>query len=345
MYEGQTYESILDRMLDRVPGDLDKREGSIIYDALSPAAAELAQAYAELEVNLRLFSAQTSSGDYLELRTMDYGVTRRVATKAQRKAMFYGQNDTPLDVAIGSRFSIEQVRYAAKEKIASGQYILECETAGTVGNQYFGTLMPIDYIPGLVQAELSDILIPGTNAETDDSLRQRYLQRVRQPATSGNAAQYRQWASEVAGVGGAKVFPLWEGSGTVKVVIVDAEKQPATSTLVDAVSDYVETVRPIGAAVTVVSAAAKEISVTATAVLASGYAIQGVTDAFKVEVESYLQDTAFINTYVSYAKIGNLLLSTPGVIDYTTLLVNGGSANIALADEEIPVFGTVELGV
>lgn len=345
MYEDQTYDAILDRMLDRVPADLDKREGSIIFDALSPAAAELAQAYAELEVNLRLFSAQTSSGDYLELRTADYGVTRKAATKAQRKALFYGQNDTLLDVAIGSRFSIEQVKYVTQERLSSGQYLLECETAGTLGNQYFGTLMPIDYIPGLVHAELSDILIPGTDTETDDSLRQRYLQRVRQPATSGNAAQYRQWALEVAGVGDAKVFPLWAGAGTVKVVIADAEKQPATSTLVDAVTEYIETVRPIGAAVTVASAAAKAISVSATAALVSGYLLNSVTDVFKAAVESYLQDSAFTSTYVSYAKIGNLLLSTPGVIDYTMLLVNGGSANIALADEEIPVLGTIGLGV
>ena len=44
-----TFEFILDRMLDRVPDTVDKREGSIIYDALAPAAAELAKTYMELE--------------------------------------------------------------------------------------------------------------------------------------------------------------------------------------------------------------------------------------------------------------------------------------------------------
>ncbi|EHQ92087.1 baseplate J/gp47 family protein [Desulfosporosinus youngiae] len=345
MYEDQTYEAILSRMLDRVPGDLDKREGSIIYDALSPAAAELAQAYADLEVNLRLFSAQTSSGAYLELRTADYGVTRKPATKAQRMGQFFGQNDSPLDVALGSRFSIEQVNYQTIQRISIGQYVLECEIAGSIGNQKAGTLLPINYINGLVRAELIDILVPGADTETDDNLRQRYLQRVRQPATSGNAAQYRQWALEVAGVGDAKVFPLWAGSGSVKLVIVDAGKQPATSILVDDVSDYIETVRPIGAAVTVVSAAAKEIGVSAVVTLAAGYAIQGVTDAFRAALGSYLQDTAFASTYISYAKVGTILLSTPGVLDYTNLTVNGGSVNVALADEEIPVLETVGLGV
>ena len=41
MYEEVTYESILERMLEKVPDNMDKREGSIIYDALAPAAVEL----------------------------------------------------------------------------------------------------------------------------------------------------------------------------------------------------------------------------------------------------------------------------------------------------------------
>ena len=39
----KTFSQILADMLARVPNDLDKREGSIIYDALAPAAVELAE--------------------------------------------------------------------------------------------------------------------------------------------------------------------------------------------------------------------------------------------------------------------------------------------------------------
>ena len=38
-YEEMTYERIMSRCLARVPGTVDKREGSIIYDAIAPAAA------------------------------------------------------------------------------------------------------------------------------------------------------------------------------------------------------------------------------------------------------------------------------------------------------------------
>ena len=38
VYESVTYDLILKRMLDAVPQNVDKREGSILYDALAPAA-------------------------------------------------------------------------------------------------------------------------------------------------------------------------------------------------------------------------------------------------------------------------------------------------------------------
>ena len=60
-----TYEEILERMLDRVAADVDKREGSIIYDALAPCAAELAQLYIQLEQFLNECFADTAGREYL----------------------------------------------------------------------------------------------------------------------------------------------------------------------------------------------------------------------------------------------------------------------------------------
>lgn len=345
MYETNTFDFILKRMLDRVPGDIDKREGSVIYDALVPAAAELAQLYIELDINLKLAFASTSSGEYLARRVKEMGIERKPATKSRRKGLFYGSANSPLDVPIGSRFSIENVNYVAISKIAPGQFIMEAEIAGTVGNSPVGTMLPIEYIAGLVRAELAEIVLEGMDAETDASLLNRYQLRVRQPATSGNAYQYRQWALEVSGVGDAKIFPLWDGPGTVKVVIVDTDRQPAGSALVSETAVHIEEVRPIGAIVTVVSGVGKEINVSATIILASGYTLQGVVDGFNVALTEYLKSIAFEISYVSYARIGTLLINIPGVLDYTSLLINGGTGNIALASEEIPISGTVSLGV
>ncbi|SDD75651.1 Uncharacterized phage protein gp47/JayE [Paenibacillus sp. UNCCL117] len=345
MYEQQTYEALLRRMLDRVPADIDKREGSVIFDALAPASAELAQAYADLEGALRLGFAGTSSGEWLERRTEEMGVYRRAATKAVRSAAFN------VEVSAGSRFYAGGLYFRALE---AGQTVrLEAETAGSAGNMPFGALQPVELIPGLTSAVLGAVLIPGEDEESDASLLQRYRQQTMRPATSGNKSHYVQWAGEVPGVGASKVFPLWAGPGTVKVVIVDAEYAPASAALVEEVQRHIdpepsgtgEGKAPIGARVKVVSAAAKPIGVAATVVLAQGYTVQQVTTAFAAAMTAYLKEIAFAVTYVSIARVGMLLLDIPGVLDYSALKLNGASGNVAVAAEEIPVLGTVGLGV
>lgn len=345
MYEHLTFDVILQRMLENVPANIDKRQGSVIYDACAPAAAELAQMYIELDIHLTLAFGTTASGQYLDLRTADYGVIRQVAAASHRKGLFYGDNNSLMDVPIGSRFSAEDTDYIVRERINTGEFVLECESAGSIGNQYFGSLLPIDYIKGLVAAEVSDILIPGEDVETDDSLRSRYLHRVRTPSSGGNVADYRDWAMNVAGVGGVKVYPLWDGNGTVKVVIVDSQKEPASEILVQETSDYIEHVRPIGSKVTVVSARAEPIHVTAKVNLVGGYSLQNVTNDVTNALIQHMRNLAFEANYVSIAQIGVILLSIPGVADYSELLLNGAATNFVLSEEAIPTLGTLLLEV
>ncbi|MBQ8306076.1 MAG: hypothetical protein IJX90_07660 [Blautia sp.] len=48
MYEDQTYEEILDRVIDDARDDIDTTEGSIFFSALAPACLEFAIHYTEL---------------------------------------------------------------------------------------------------------------------------------------------------------------------------------------------------------------------------------------------------------------------------------------------------------
>ncbi|WP_340025969.1 baseplate J/gp47 family protein [Paenibacillus sp. FSL K6-1096] len=352
MYEDQTYEALLERMLDRVPEGLDKREGSIIYDALAPAAAELAQMYVELEVNNNLFFPDTAEGEYLERSIAWTGITRQPAGKAQLGAKFYASGDVLLDIPLGSRFSLGLLHYSAVEKLEPGTYRLESETAGTEGNQFSGTLLPVDYIAGLARGEVTSLLVPGTDAEPDEALRQRFFDSARRPATSGNKYHYMEWARQIQGVGGARVFPLWAGPKTVKVVIVNAEHRPASTLLVSGVQQYIDPApgmgegqAPVGAVVTVESATGKVIDVSAQVTLAAGYALQPVIDAFAAGLEEYRREKAFAATYISQSVIGALLLDTEGVVDYSGLKLNGGTANITLNETEVPLFGNVVLEV
>lgn len=107
MYEEQTFEIILNRMLDRVPDGVDKREGSIIYDALAPAAVEMAQMYIELDVNANLKFADTASGEYLDRAVAWSGISRKAVTKARWVGRFRDNEGKPVEVPLESRFPRE----------------------------------------------------------------------------------------------------------------------------------------------------------------------------------------------------------------------------------------------
>lgn len=347
MFEEQTESAIRQRMLDNSNSTLNKNEGGFLFDALSPAAIEMALAYAELDRVLGLGFAQTTSGTYLNYRASEHGLTRLEATKSTGVITVTGADTTV--ISQGSLFSTPsgtQFKTTAEATI-SGTTVniaIEAVNAGISGNVPISSVSQIPIaIPGVTAVNNADVISGGTDTETDEALLGRLLEEVRKPSTSGNAADYIKWAKSVGGIGDARCIALWSGAGTVKVVIIDSNKQPANAGLITNVSDYIETVRPICATVTVVSATGVNINIVAVLTLAGGYNLTDVTTESETRLTNYLKSIAFVNSSVSYAQIGNIIIDTPGVLDYTGLTVNGGSANIAISNTQVAVLGSVSL--
>lgn len=339
MYEDMTYEVILKRVMDRIPDGIDKREGAVIYDAIAPAVVELQNVYIELGWALDQVFADTAVREYLVRRCAEWGIVPYPAAKAALRGEFN------MDIELGERFSLGTLNFCAVKKICDRVYRMECETPGTAGNRSLGPLIPINYIPGLTHAVLTEVLEEGTEEESTESLRERFLFKVRKPSTSGNVYDYYNWTMECAGVGAAKIYPLASGPGTVKVVIADAERSGAGPELITQVKEHIEELRPIGADVTVVSVRERSISVTAKVKLQVGINLGMVQELFLRALTGFLQKGAFDIAYVSLARVGNLLLDIPGIEDYTELKLNGQAVNVSLADEEIAVAGAVTLEV
>ncbi|SFR78653.1 baseplate J/gp47 family protein [Anaeromicropila populeti] len=335
MFEEMTYEAILEDMLDRVTSDVDKREGSVIYDALAPCAYQLAQNYFNLNNFLDLVSGDTAIEKYLDRIVADYGITRKPATCAVRKI------NTSGPIESGTRWGIKDTSYVVTKTLSTNVYSAQCEQSGEIGNTYTGELENIDNVGGVL-AVLTDIITSGENEETDENLRNRFFTYLQRPGTSGNAFHYREWALLVPGVGDAKVFPLWNGSGTVKILIVNNNLE-IDKALETSVLSYIETVRPIGATVTVESPIEKNISISSSIVLDGSATYEEVVRSFTEQLGAYLKKLVFQNYSVSYAKIGSLLLSVPGVLDYSNLLINNGISNLLINEVEIPSVGTITL--
>lgn len=205
MYENTTYETIRDRMLARVPDRFDKREGSVIWDTHSPAAIELQILYLELDNILKEAYGDSASREYLILRCRERGITPRQATHAVLKGVF-----VPADIEVsGQRFNIGDRNYVVTERIADGEYRVRCESPGRVGNQYLGSMIPVEYIQGLQTAELTELLIPGEDEEETEELRSRYFDSFDDHAFGGNRTDYLEKTNAIPGVGRTKVTRVW----------------------------------------------------------------------------------------------------------------------------------------
>lgn len=352
MYEDITYELILQRMIDRVLAqnpNIDTREGSIIYNALAPAAVELQNMYIQLDTILNESFADTQTRDYLIKRCAERGIIPEPATKAILKGEFN------IDVPIGSRFSLDMLNYIVIEKISDGIFKLECETPGSEGNQQFGTLIPIDYIEGLTSAELTELLIPAEDEEDTESLRERYFNSLESQSFGGNIADYKEKTKQLPGVGGVKVYPVWNGGGTVKLVIIDSTYNVPSSTLIDAVQTAVDPIQnqgkgvgfaPIGHVVTVEGVSATTININTNITYQEGWTWADIEPYVHKAIDDYFFELASSwenenNLIVRISQIETRILNIAGVVDIENTTINGQAQNFVLGADNIPVRGEV----
>lgn len=367
----QTYQNILTQMLDQVPATFDKRDTSPIPTALGPAAYALEGYYISLnQVQLAAY-IQTATGQALDYLAIVAGLTRYPASAAVRLGIF------DMAVPIGSRYSTingaDSINFqatAATTGETEGDYYfqLTAETPGSIGNEYTGPILPITAIPGLNSAQITDILVPGDDEESDEDFRARIIEALNDRPFGGNIASYRTYIMAIDGVGAVQVYPTWNGGGTVKCSVLGADYLPASPTLVENVQNAVDPppnqglglgTAPIGAQVTVVAPEELTVNVSATLQLASGYAIGQVQTPIQQAIENYMLSvrqewaTPVNTTSVEYqanvyvARIVAAIVSVPGVVNATNVQLNGGTADLILtetgATQQVPITGTVTL--
>lgn len=338
-----TFDEILGRMLDKVPADIDKREGSIIYDALAPCATELAKMYVQLAQFRDECFADTAGRDYLVRRAAERGISPKPATSAILAAEFN------VNVPTGSRFSLDGLNY-----VVTAENVVTCETAGSEGNRHFGTVIPIDHIEGLETASITAVLIPGEDEESTEAFRKRYMSSLDQQAFGGNITDYKQKTVSLDGVGGVKVYPVWNGGGTVKLVIINSDWGEPAQELVEQVQSAIDPTQdghgaglaPIGHIVTVEGVNEVKINISAQITWEDGWNYTAAKPQIESAVDGVLrslaQDWADSSALiVRISRIEQAILGCAGVVDITGTALNGTSSNLTLGADQIPVRGDI----
>lgn len=374
-----TYDYILTEALSKVPDNVDKREGSIIRDALSPCCYEAAKHILYLADIIEQTYIETANGLWLDGRVIEGGITRDPATYAKKLGVFKTQLDEPCQISIGQSFSTVGdtiLNYTAVQVYANedgdvvpGSYVMQCNTVGSVGNSYIGRIVPNDYIEKLASAEITTLLYPGEEEESDDSLRERFLANLMKTAFGGNIAQYRQWAKKIPGIGGVQVYPVWAGGGTVKLSIIDTDYNSCSLEFCQTILEKFDPensggetglglgIAPIGHKVTVSTPLPRTINVSGKITLLPGYKLETLMPDIKASLENYLlslreawENSDDENNYsvtVYLGRINFAILSVKGVSSAYELKLNETDTDIKLTEtsslQEIPVLGTVSL--
>lgn len=363
------YNYFLNKALDRVPDGVDKREGSIIYDAISPVA----YSFAESAMNMRNVAlnayTQTAVGEYLDYKAAERGTSREPATYARVLATFTDNKGNPLMIDLNDRFSstgASPIFYTCTKVLSDGQAELTAESLGSTANGVLGQLLPVTPFDNLGNAQVLQVLVPARDLEDDDTLRNRLLNSNNTVEFGGNVAAYTAFTKGLEDVGAVQCYPTWNGGGTVKLVILDNTFNSPSQSLIDEVQNVIDPtdaqgqgygIAPIGHTVTVVEPTKRVIDVALTIETDSHTTITDVTDGVNQAVQSYFEklreswDTLVsereykVTVYRSQLVVE--ILKVQGVINASNVLLSGDDSDIILtlsgALAELPMVGSVTI--
>lgn len=350
--EVKKFREIKNDLLDNMGNEFSKIEGSHNYDIATTTAIELDDFYEKASLfSKQLFPWSVTQDKYLDYHMAEYGLERRTANYATGQIKITGKIGTVVPVGTVA-LNIGGIKYITTQQRTiqiDGTCTIDivCLESGTVGNCGVGDICLFEIaVSGVYKVENEEAIANGYEIESFESAKERMEEKAKLPAHSGNIYDYKLWAKSITGVGKVSVFPLWNGNGTVKVLVSDYDLQIANEALVLEVTEYIEEKRPIGADVTVASFEPYLVNVEVEVIVQkkSIESTEELRSEFETRLKLAFTDENFTrNNILSVAKVGNVLLNIDGVVDYDNLVINGHTSNIKLNLENVCVVNNVEI--
>lgn len=358
-FSDKTYEQLMEEALGRVSDDIDKRPGSMVWNGNAPCLAEVAQLYLALDFVFTATYVNSAPREYLIKRAADRSIFPKAATPAVLRAKMN------MNVPVGTRFSLEDINFVVTGQLGSEGddfvHLVECETAGTVGNGYAGELIPIDYVDGLTRAETDGIYSAGTDEEDTEVFRARVIESMRSIAFGGNVADYKNKAMSFDGVGQVKVLPIWNGAGTVKLILMSSNLNSPTISddRIASIKNAIDPAEkqgqgyglaPIGHTVTVVSVKEKDVNVSMKAELKAGVEQSAAIAEISKIINEYFKELSEDwknrdNITVRISHIESRVLERCDSVEDIDIgtTANGETKSLTLEKDEIPKLGTLNI--
>lgn len=372
LFNEYTVDELIEQAIKNAPEDIDTRQGSVFFDAISGSFNRLAQLFIDANLISEQSSVRTATGENLDILAANLYMSKLKREEAQTSqynitlTAAVGIPFEEVDIEEGDRFIVDGMYFILKQNEDESFYI-EAEIPGADSNNIpVGTsALPVETIDDLASAKIGNIIRSGIDEEDDEAFRLRIQEMLSAPAENANAQQYKTWCENIKGVGTATIFPLFAGPNTVKAVLTDSNNQPCTSEIVKAVQDFIdpitrntkvvvdgaeiivgdgigEGVAPIGAHFLAVTAINNDITVTIlNPLLSEGINKEEAISVIRKNIASYFSSLtksydAKKNITVKLIQVSSIIASSNGIEDFESVLINGKSLNYIVPAGEIP---------
>ena len=339
-----TVESILNYLCSFVTR-VSTKVGSFAYFIL------MACSYKFLDLEGKIYALQknsdpdTADSEGIENLAKQRGLSRKAATVGIARGQF------DVEVPSGSRFQIGEIVFVSGEYISesSGYYYykLTSEQTGTEVNKAIGKLTPITYIENLNYAYTVEMIVLAEDKETDEELKKRYDESFGASSFAGNKQYYRDLCNSIAGVGGVKVYAVWNGPTTTKCVLISSEFNVPSQTLIDEVQEYIDPSKtgegegyaPIGDHVTIESVANQSLLIGVNCTFTSGefadwkVEIENIINSYFLSLNKKWADSSEV--VVRRAELISALVESDNIIDVNKLTIDGEENNVILDENKI----------
>lgn len=327
-FSGYTAKAIEQTMLNRVPSEIDTREGSMVQTAIGPSAWYLEGVYLLLAQMQDNASADKAAGESLDRKVAERGLKRNPAVPAVRKGIFN------VPIPDGSQF--KTINGASSVTFFSGDLLSQGEERDeALRTRFFETFNSPAF---------------GGNISS-------YRKAILEIAGVGAVQVYPIWkgggtvlCSILDDVFQPALPALVERVQEIICPFADGKSEP---------SDNGYGMAPIGAAVTITTAEALPLHIACHIEFSSD--VQNGIDACREEIEAKIREYLLtvsrswgkpLNGYkvdynltVYISRIIFAILSVEQVVNVTDVSVNGSGGDLFLTEtaeiQQVPVLGTV----
>lgn len=348
-------ELIHERMMENLPDDISDMPGDFAHDFTMPAAIEISQLIQfNLLRTLMIAFPEYAYDEWLDLHGAQVHVTRHPANSATGYVSVKGEAGIVIEqgtvFCVPAVDDMETIEFESTEaaELTNGEVLIPiiAVEAGADSNVMADTIT-ILAVPrqGILSVTNPEPTTGGIEEEDDDAFYERiHAEHISAMSYAGNDSDYIRWAKEVNGVGDCIVLSGWNGPGTVKLILVDANGAAASKELSKAVYDHIvspddrsQRLLPTGcAALTVEAAEIHPITYTCTGIVLDedvGLTIEEIAESFRKAVFG-LYVEAKREGILRYNDVRPLLASIGGIEDFSDFLIDGMHDNVILSANE-----------